>query len=654
MIEFERDICSDPAASSSREWLETNGIGGYACSTISGINTRRYHGLLTAAAEPPLGRVRMLSKYEETLRIDGDEYALSSNAYPGVIHPSGYKRIESFRLDPFPMWSFRIEPAGIEIQKKIFMVHGENTTVCSWEIVPGLRTLESDVSLELRPLLSFVDYHSMRHEAEPFDPRFIATSNCVWMKPAETAPEIFFNHNAAEVEGNGSWYRNFEYELEKERGFDHREDLYQPFSLTFGLGAIPAVVIVSTRQINFADASEFEKAEIARREGLCEIARAEDATTRTLVRAADQFIVSRGEGHTVIAGYPWFSDWGRDTMIALPGLTLATNREGIAQGILKEFAGHISQGMIPNRFPDEGETPDYNTVDATLWFFESARAYAEKTGDLEFIRKELYRQFRSIISEHVDGTRYGIKVDEDGLLTAGEEGVQLTWMDAKYGDEVFTPRTGKAVEIQALWYNALKTMEDFAAAFGDRKKAKRFGKMAKKARNSFNKKFWNSDEECLFDVVGPDFEDASVRPNQIFAVSLKHSMLSLFRAKKVVQKVERELFTPYGLRSLAPSDPGYRPIYAGSPYERDSAYHQGTVWAWLMGPFIDALRRTYPKGRKLNKHLDLIFESCSEHLEEAGVGQISEIFDGNEPHRPRGCFAQAWSVAEMLRVMRKD
>ncbi|HUF04825.1 MAG TPA: amylo-alpha-1,6-glucosidase [Aridibacter sp.] len=651
MLNFGANICTDPERSSSREWLEANGIGGFASSTVSGINTRRYHSLLTAAARPPLGRIRLLSKFEEIVRIGRAEYPLSANRFPDAVHPEGFRLIGSFALDPFPVWKYRIEEAGIEISKKIFAVHGENTVVCRWEVVPGLRTLEEDIELELRPLLSYVDYHSLRKRSDDVDMSFFATEKCVWMRPVENAPEIFFNHNADAVRKTGDWYLDFEYAIEEERGFEFSEDLFQPFSMHFDLRREPAVAAVSTRQFNYADADEFEEIETARREGLCEIAEADTELKRRLVIAADQFIVTRGEGHTVIAGYPWFSDWGRDTMIALPGLTLATKREGIAKGILREFANYVSQGMIPNRFPDEGEIPEYNTADATLWFIEAGRAYAEHTGDLEFVKKELFPEFRKIIKKHIEGTRYGIRVDEDGLLRAGTEGTQLTWMDAKYGDDVFTPRIGMPVEIQALWYNALCTMEELSTRFKSKKKAKKYREMAETSRNSFNRKFWNEDARCLYDVIDGGRVDDSIRPNQIFAVSLHHSMLSASRAKKVVQKVEQELFTPYGLRSLSPSDPAYRTVYTGSPYERDSAYHQGTVWAWPMGAFIDSLRRVYPKGRKLNQHLELIFESFLKHTEEAGIGQISEIFDGGEPHQPRGCFAQAWSVAEILRVL---
>jgi predicted glycogen debranching enzyme len=352
----------------------------------------------------------------------------------------------------------------------------------------------------------------------------------------------------------------------------------------------------------------------------------------------------------VIAGYHWFSDWGRDTMIALPGLTLATNRTDIAKSVLREFSKHISEGMLPNRFPDAGETPEYNTVDATLWFFEAIRSYGEKTGDNKFIKSERYEKLVDIIDWHIRGTRYQIHVDEDGLLYAGEPGVQLTWMDAKIGVWVVTPRTGKPVEIQALWYNALCVMADLSKRFKDTVRTKMFSTIAKTAKSNFNAQFWNNSDGCLFDVVNGDEKDASLRPNQIFAVSLPHTMLTAAKARKVVKKVEIELLTPVGLRSLAASDPSYVPIYIGSPLDRDAAYHQGTVWAWLIGAFVEAYRKTHSKDARAEKRVGEILNGFKTHLSEAMVGQVAEIFDAEAPHTARGCAAQAWSVAEVLRV----
>jgi len=653
MITFDSKICTDYQEATGREWLETNGIGGFASSTVTGANTRRYHGLLTAATRPPLGRITMLSKFEETLFIGDVKYELSTNQFLNAIYPEGYKFLKNFRLAPFPIWTFEIE--GVEIEKKVFMVHGSNMTVCRWSVV-GVTKSSSvyqrpKIELELKPLLSFSDYHHLQHENSDFDLRYEALENLVAVKPYAEMPPIYFAHNARAIKNTNVWYRNFEYAIEKERGFDYAEDLFQPFSMSFDLSET-AIVIVSTERQSFSDAEKFEASEIERRESLIELAGAKDDFTNQLVLAADQFIVSRGKGKTIIAGYPWFSDWGRDTMIALNGLTLATNRSEIAKSILLEFSEHISEGMLPNRFPDAGDAAEYNTVDATLWYYEAIRAYVEKTGDDEFVRENLYEKLADIINWHLKGTCYQIKMDvADGLLYAGTKDVQLTWMDAKIGDLVVTPRTGKAVEIQALWYNALRIMADFAGTFGDGENESKYLELADKAKESFNRIFWNDAEACLFDVIDGETKDASVRPNQIFAASLPHAILTdPERARKVVEKVEAELLTAFGLRSLSPKDVNYRPIYTGNPFERDTAYHQGTVWAWLIGGFVDAYRRVFPENKT---RVDEILDGFKNHLNEAGCGQISEIFDAAAPHAPRGCPAQAWSVAEVLRVNEK-
>ncbi|MGB7203387.1 MAG: amylo-alpha-1,6-glucosidase [Pyrinomonadaceae bacterium] len=647
MIELGTEICNNFETSASREWLETNGIGGYASSSISGANTRRYHGLLVAATRPPLGRMVLLSKFEEIIVVDGERHEISCNQYPDSVHPDGYKYLTQFRLDPFPVWTFEVN--GVEVEKSLFMAHGENTTVIQWKITQSAVSASPSV-LELKPLLAFRDHHHLRHEDEGFGGHYEGNENLISIEPYAGMPRLCFGHNAVEIEDQGHWYRDFEYAVEQERGFDYREDLYQPFSLRFDLST-EATVVASTEPRDAKDAAKLKKSEMKRRAALIAKSGAKDDFARQLVLAADQFIVARGTGKTVIAGYHWFSDWGRDTMIALNGLTLATNRADIAKSVLREFSKHISDGMLPNRFPDQGEMPEYNTVDATLWFFEAIRAYGEKTGDYKFIKDELYDKLAEIVDWHVRGTRYQIGVDADGLLFAGEPGVQLTWMDAKIGDWVVTPRTGKAVEIQALWYNALCSMADLAARFGDAKGKKNYAAMAAKAKKSFNAQFWNHDDDCLFDVINADESDASLRPNQIFAVSLPHTMLASAKARKVVKKVEAELLTPVGLRSLAPTDESYVPIYIGSPLDRDAAYHQGTVWAWLIGAFVDAYRKTHSKDARAKKRIDEILSSFKTHLTEAMVGQVSEIFDADPPHAARGCAAQAWSVAELLRVM---
>jgi predicted glycogen debranching enzyme len=648
MIELKENTVSDLEASAAREWIETNGIGGYASSTVCGANTRRYHGLLVAARRPPLGRVVLLSKLEETVVIGDQRFELSCNKYPGAVHPDGYKFLTSFRLDPFPVWAYEVD--GVRVEKKLFMTAGQNTTVVVWRTKKLKRSDKRDLRLEVRPLVAFRDYHQLRHESNEFEGGYNVSNRAIIIETRADLPPLYISNNAASIEPAGYWYRNFEYAIERERGFDYREDLYQPCQLVFDLKE-EAVVVASTEPHELLNPKPLERSEIKRRKLQIKRSNLVDEFLQELVLAADQFIVSRGTGKTIIAGYHWFSDWGRDAMISLPGLTLSTNQLEIAKSILKEFSKHISQGLLPNRFPDEGEEPEYNTVDATLWFFEAVRAYVDKTGDLEFVRDELFEKLVDIIDWHVRGTRHQIHVDTDGLLYAGEPGVQLTWMDARVGDWVVTPRIGKPVEIQALWYNALRTMADLAAKLDDAEKQVRFSEMADIASRSFNGQFWNQDGECLFDVVNGAESDASIRPNQIFAVSLKHSMLDAIRARKVTDNVEAELLTPVGLRSLSPSDPKYVGVYAGSPAERDAAYHQGTVWAWLIGPFIDAYGKTHQGDKNLELRVEQMVSGLRSHLNEAMLGQISEIFDGDPPHAPRGCGAQAWSVAELLRVL---
>ena len=654
MIQFKKEICGDLDAALQREWLETNGLGGFASSTIVGLNTRRYHGLLVAATKPPVGRLVLLSKVEETLFIDGQGFELSANRYPGVVHPQGFRYLKQFRLDPFPVFTYEIE--GIEIEKTVFMIHGENSTAVHYELQKNNHPESpKNLRLEIRPLIAFRDYHSTTHENGALNPALKEEPGLMAVAPYQALPTLYLAHNAVELQKTGAWYRNFEYDVERERGLDFTEDLFNPCVLRFDLRArSQASVIASTERREVVRVIEYQQAEITRRRNAVVSSPVDDDFARNLASAAEQYIVSRGDQKTIIAGYHWFSDWGRDTMIALPGLTLPTGKHEVARSILRTFAKHVDQGMLPNRFPDAGETPEYNTVDATLWFFEAARAFVAYTGDVEFVRNELYPVFTDIISWHVRGTRYGIKVDPSGLLASGEPGVQLTWMDAKVGDWVVTPRWGKPVEIQALWYNALCIVEDLARRFGDEAGQKRYRRMATLANQEFNRLFWNEKDSCLYDVVNAGLPDASIRPNQIFAVSLTHTMLAPERARSVVGKLQEHLLTPYGLRSLAPSDSQYRGRYTGGPAERDGAYHQGTVWPWLLGPFITAYAKVNGGSSAARRQAAAWLLPLKDHLADGGLGHIPEILDGDPPHRPCGCMAQAWSVAETLRTLVED
>ncbi len=653
MIEIDQEGCRNLETALSREWLETNGIGGFSSSTIVGLNTRRYHGLLTAATRPPVGRLVLLSKLEETLIIDGQRYELSANQYPGAVHPQGFLYQTGFRLDPFPRFTY--ETQGVRLEKSVFMVQGENTTVVQYDIFKTQAQADSSsLSLEIRPLIAFRDYHSTTHENSALNPHVQTENGLATIKPYGDLQALHFAHDAAAIDINAFWYRNFQYAVEQERGLDFAEDLFSPCAFTFDLNASASIsIIASTDRRDVSKANAYRKAELERREVLSGNSAEAGVLVNALTSAANQFIVARERCKTVIAGYHWFSDWGRDTMIALPGLTLATGHAEIAKSILAEFAAHVDQGMLPNRFPDAGETPEYNTVDATLWFFEAVRSLLQYTNDYEFVRVNLYAVLSDIIEWHIRGTRYNIHVDEDSLLYSGEPGVQLTWMDAKVGDWVITPRHGKPVEIQALWYNALRVMEDLAQNFQDQKAKTNYANMAERARESFNRLFWNQEVGCLYDMVDGDARDGSVRPNQVFAISLTHSMVSAERAEQILLVIERELLTPRGLRSLSPGDPRYAGRYEGDSRSRDSVYHQGTVWPWLMGSYITAYVKTF--GEQLgHKVAEDWLDNFSKHLDEACLGQVSEIFDADAPHTPRGCVAQAWSVAEILRAAVED
>jgi predicted glycogen debranching enzyme len=442
--------------------------------------------------------------------------------------------------------------------------------------------------------------------------------------------------------------------VEKARGQDFAEDLFTPGVFKCRLKAGDKLgVIASTQNPTGRDALALLAQEKERRQKLVSRLPVIDETTKTLGLAADQFIVQRDKDlKTIIAGYHWFTDWGRDTMIALPGLTLATGRFEDAKKIIRAFAQSISQGMLPNRFPDEGTEPEYNTVDATLWFFVAIFKYLKYTGDIWFVKNELLPVLEEIIDWHDRGTRYNIHVAEDGLLYAGEPGVQLTWMDAKIGDWVVTPRTGKAVEINALWCNALAIMASLYKSVGRKASAKRFAQRTENTRDRFRMEFWYEQGGYLYDTVNGEMRDTSIRPNQIFALSLPYPLLEGQQAKMVLETVRDKLYTPFGLRSLAPDDPHYRPIYSGNGSERDSAYHQGTVWAWLLGPWLTAVARVNGKeGKATAKNY---FKDIMPHLEDAGIGTVSEIFDADWPHAPRGCIAQAWSVAEIARAYVED
>ena len=658
-VELSREICGVLDVAEQREWLVTNGIGGFASGTVSGNLTRRYHGLLVAAMHPPVSRMQLVAKLDETVRYDAVDYALGTNRWASeAIEPQGYVHIESFWLDgTTPVWRFAIGDALLE--KRVWMCHGENTTYVQYTLLRGSQSME----LQLRTLINYRDFHSNTHAGD-WRMKIDAVKSGLQITAFEDAIPFYLLGADAKVEAQHEWARDYFLPLEKYRGLDDREDYLLAAVFGAALQLNQSVTIVFSTNASAALDGDIARTQKAKREADllaqwssadASAASAAPGWVRQLILAADQFVVKRevpdapkdSEGKSVIAGYHWFGDWGRDTMIALPGLTLITGRADIAEQILTSFAGYIDGGMLPNNFPDAGGKLEYNTVDAGLWFFEAVRQYFAATQDAETLAK-LFPVMAQMIDAHVAGTRYQIHVDQiDGLLYAGEPGLQLTWMDAKVGDWVVTPRIGKPVEINALWFNALETMAGLAPAA--KQSAEPFAKLAERAKQSFAK-FWNNSGGYCYDVIdAPGIgNDAALRPNQIFAVSLPQSPLPAEQQKAVVDICARRLLTSYGLRSLAQSESGYQGHYGGGVRERDGAYHQGTVWGWLLGPFVLAHLRVYADRAAAMSFLEPLGKQIHSH----GLGTLSEIFDGEAPFTPRGCIAQAWTVAEVLRAWR--
>ncbi len=677
-VDFGRAICGELAAAESREWLVTNGIGGFGMGTIAGHQTRSYHGLLTAALDPPVGRVLLLAKLEETAQYKSRRVELGTNRWRGgAVSPEGYRQMERFHLEgTTPVWTFAFEDALLE--KRVFMRAGANATYVLYRLVRA----GGSVELSIKVLADYCAEHcttsagDLPMQVELFGHGLRVTAN-------DAAVPYYLLSGIAEGHAEHQWYRNFDLAEERARGLrDHADHLYAgEFRATLQSGESLGIVATTDPSCSLDGEAQLELCH-ERERALLEqffaanpsFAAASPPSIRQMVLAADQFIVRRSapggkgtreagtrdapddsEAHAIIAGYPWFGEWGRDTMIALPGLTLVTGRPDVARSILRRYSRLVSHGMLPNNFPVRGAAPAYNTVDAALWYIQAVRAYFEATGDAALLR-ELFPVLAGIVDSYVRGTRFHIHVDSaDGLLYAGELGAQLTWMDAKIGDYVVTPRMGKPVEVNALWLNAAVTMAEFARVLGQ--SARRYEEVADRARAGFAR-FWNAEREFCFDVIdvpddsgepdGHPRNDASLRPNQIFAVSLSESPLTTPQQRSVVNACARELLTSHGLRSLGPEEPGYRGRYGGTPEERDAAYHQGTVWGWLIGPFALAHLRVYQDPSIAASFLQPMLQ----HLEAAGLGTASEIFDGDPPFIPNGCIAQAWTVGETLRAWR--
>jgi predicted glycogen debranching enzyme len=652
-IDFGRDICANLAAAETREWLVTNRIGGFAAGTVAGLLTRRYHGLLVAALKPPLGRTLLVTKIDEIAEYAGKSFPLGANRWAGgAIDPRGFEYVERFHLEgTTPVWTFALDDALLE--KRIGMEQGANTTYVSYQLLRA----SSAVRLALKVLINYRDFHGSTHAGGwRMDVQPVERGLRVVAFPGAT-PLYLLSPNAS-AEAAHDWYRNYDLALERYRGLEDCEDHLHAatFHATLDPGERVALVFSTESAAELDEKKALGKRIKHERSLLARWNSAQPSLKKTtppwvrqLVLAADQFIVARPsaqnpQARTVIAGYPWFGDWGRDTMIALPGLTLVTGRPEISKDILRTFAGFVDGGMLPNTFPEGGEAPQFNTVDAALWYLEAVRQYLAATRDTKTLR-ELFPVLAGIIHQYAQGTRYNIRADPaDGLLYAGDSGVALTWMDAKVGDWVVTPRIGKPVDVNALWFSALLSMARFARSL--KKNSSEYESMALRAREGF-RRFWNAATQCCFDVLdGPGGNDARLRPNQLLSVSLSERLLSEDQRRAVVDACERELLTPRGLRSLSPNDPAYRGHYGGPPPERDAAYHQGTIWGWLLGPFVQAHLQVYKDRRRAAAFL----EPAAQAILEFGLGTVGEIFDGDPPFAPRGCIAQAWTVGELLRA----
>lgn len=646
-IQLDREITQDFERALGVEWLETNGLGGWAGTTIAGAHSRRYHGLLVAATRPPAGRTVLLSRLDETLHAEGATYELGCNLFPGAVAPRGFEYLASFTQDLFPQFTY--EAGGVRLRKTVAAVDGENTTLVLYEVLeaPG------PFILSLRPFLAARDLHSLASANDGLSQEISFEAGVLELRPYPEAPEVFVQVPGADFQANPQWWYCFEYERDRQRGFDFQEDLWTPG--LFGRELAPGDrlgIVISTVDPRGRDAFALFEKERKRREKILNTLPVQDDFARSLALAADSFLVRRGTNQrAVVAGYPWFPERSRDTMIALPGLCLVTGRFEDAKKILRAFAKSVSQGMLPDRLPEKGEEARYTSVDASLWMFVAAWKYLQATGDEEFVREALLPALRKVVHWYDKGTRHGIRTTEDGLLATGEDDVPLTWMDGRIGDRPVTPRRGKAVEVNALWANALTLLAELEARLGDSEEAKRLAPRAKRVQKRFAEAFWNEEGGFLYDGIGEE-PDASLRPNQIFALSLPFPLLPKPKAERVLAAVEEKLATPVGLRTLSPDHPDYHAAYEGDPVTREGAYHQGTVWTWLLGPYMTALVRI--QGAAGRKKALGILEELRPRLAEAGVGSLPEVFDAEAPHSPRGCFARAWSVAEVLRATVED
>jgi predicted glycogen debranching enzyme len=645
MFRLDHTILSDLTHSLQLEWLETDGLGGFASSSVVGANTRRYHGLLVAATAPPVGRRVLVAKVEDRVVGDGNLCAMSCNIYNDAVHPDGHTCQQEFRLDPWPVYVW--EDRGVRLQKSIFMPYKRGITIIRYDLLAA----PQPVWLEARPLIAGRDMHHLMRSNNELQAQIGLTTDTTTIQPYDGGSRTMMYYPGGDFRADGLWYYNFRYFRELESGLDYLEDLYSPGEIVWLMrpGETRWLVLGRETPTDF-DGEALMAEERERREKLLN-SFGNDRIAGRLALAADQFIVDRNvngdDSKTIIAGYPWFGDWGRDTMIALFGLTLTTKRYADCRAMLKTFVASMRNGLVPNLFAEGSGDAWYNTVDATMWLFIALRKYVDLTKDWDFIA-EVWPALERSLEAHIVGTDYNIHMTEDGLLSAGDATTQLTWMDAKVEDWVVTPRHGKSVEINAMWYNALKIGELFAGKTGSEEAKVRYGTLARQTKIGFEQ-FWSEELGYCHDVIRPEGADCDLRPNQLIACSLPYVLLSPDRRRSVLQKCSEFLLTPYGMRTLAPFCVGYCPAYGGDRWARDAAYHQGTAWPWLLGPYLTTYFEVMGVNEETRRHVRALLQPLVDHLDAAGLGSISEIFDAEPPFAPHGCIAQAWSVGEALR-----
>lgn len=640
----------------SREWLLTNSRGGFASGTLAGCNTRRYHGLLIGTVHPPAGRTVALANCLETLDTGQDKLQFSCFEFDRTIYPQGHEYLLDIRVGAGVHFEYELGVA--RLVKSVYLHPDSDMAAIVYDFSDVCRGFDFSV----RPLVALRDFHGLQNASTEMASRQQGGDVII---RGETSPDTQLNFwsEGLTAEQDPQWWYKFYYRVESFRGQDCFEDLWSPCRMECRVERPMRVVLWASltpptdefRRPENLDVATIESLLAKRLEERTQHAYARDPIQKVLFSASGDFLIRRKveneQTWTIIAGYPWFLDWGRDAFIALPGLCLSTGRLEIALSVLQTFANAVSEGMIPNRFDDYGNAPHYNSIDASLWFVHAALAWRKAGGSRQEFARKLLPAIREIMDAYRQGTRFGIHADRDGLITGGDEETQLTWMDAKHGNTVFTPRYGKAVEINALWYSNLRGLAEYCES-NDPIAARETAALADRVRESFVKVFWNEEGRCLYDCVFPDgTPDDSLRPNQVFAVSLPHSPLDEAQQKCVVHAVQRELLTPYGLRTLSPRDERYIGRFEGDAWHRDAAYHQGTVWSWLIGPFVEAYLKVHQDTPASRKQCAAFLHPLILHLVDSGcIGTISEVFDGTAPHRPGGCVAQAWSVAELLRA----